>query len=355
MSNHSKRRVRWVSNSFKGCRETQWCKLKLMGLPSTRDPYYPELTPPYDSGHHSYQRQYPGYIDVTPRPQPQPKPKYWLHITLFLLTIASTTLIQGWLFSASLLAILTAHEFGHYFTAKYWGVPATLPYFIPFPSLFGTLGAVIKMSPRIPHRRALFDIASTGPLAGLMLALPLTFYGVSKSTIVPTSVLPENVVNFHDPLIFRGILWLADTLAGIRVATSLPNLSFPGWEIGVIQMGPGFALLLHPIALAGWAGLFVTALNLLPIGQLDGGHITHSLFDTRSHAVARTMFVGLLAFSLWKMTIAWIPMMVLLLIFGVRHPRQMDDGRPLGTSRILLGALLAIIFVTCFSLTPITL
>ena len=98
-----------------------------------------------------------------------PKPKIWLHIGLFLATVFSTTLVGGWIFSAGLLGILTAHEFGHYFAARYWRVPVSLPYFIPFPiSLFGTLGAFIRMSPRIPSRRALFDIAAAGPLAGLV-------------------------------------------------------------------------------------------------------------------------------------------------------------------------------------------
>src|SRR5690242_7572036 len=175
-----------------------------MGLPSTRDPYYPP-PPPYASEPDPYHYQYPGYIDVTPRPQPQPKPKYWLHIGLFLLTIASTTLIQGWLFSASLLAILTAHEFGHYFTAKYWGVPATLPYFIPFPSLFGTLGAVIKMSPRIPHRRALFDIAAAVPLAGLVVALPITYIGITLSRIIPKSSIPESSISLSEPFLFQAL------------------------------------------------------------------------------------------------------------------------------------------------------
>ena len=307
-----------------------------MGLPSTRDPYYPPLPPPYGSApepyHDPYRYQYPGSIDVTPRPAPQPKPKYWLHLGLFLLTIASTTLIQGWLFSASLLAILTAHEFGHYFTAKYWGVPATLPYFIPFPSLFGTLGAVIKMSPRIPHRRALFDIAAAGPLAGLIVALPITYIGITLSQIIPKSSIPENSISLSEPLLFQAIGWLAHG-----------------------SLTDNVDVMLHPMAFAGWAGLFVTALNLLPIGQLDGGHITHSVFDLRSHVVAKTMFAGLLAFSIFKMSFTWVPMMILLLIFGVKHPRQMDDGLPLGALRVSLGVLLAIVFITCFSLTPITL
>ncbi|MSO21092.1 MAG: site-2 protease family protein [Acidobacteria bacterium] len=294
---------------------------------STRDPYSPPLPKPYVYSPEPY--RYPSYSDTT-LPVP-PKPKYWLHILLFALTTVSTTLIQGWLFSASLLAILTAHEFGHYFAAKYWRVPATLPYFIPFPSLFGTMGAFIKMSPRIPHRRALFDIAAAGPLAGLIVALPVTYIGITLSRIIPKTAVPGNSISLSEPLLFQGLSWLAH-----------------GSQADSVDM------MLHPLAFAGWAGLFVTALNLLPIGQLDGGHISHSLFGARSRAVAMSMFAGLLAYSVWDFTPTWIPLMILLLVFGVKHPRQIDDGLPLGWPRTSLGVLLAVIFFTCFSLSPIT-
>jgi membrane-associated protease RseP (regulator of RpoE activity) len=112
-------------------------------------------------------------------------------------------------------------------------------------------------------------------------------------------------------------------------------------------------VMLHPLAFAGWAGMFVTALNLLPIGQLDGGHVTHALFGERSRLVAFAMFGGLVVFSLWQREITWIPLMLFLLLFGIRHPRIYDDARPLGTVRVLLGLLLGIVFATCFSLVPI--
>jgi membrane-associated protease RseP (regulator of RpoE activity) len=297
---------------------------------STRDPYYPNLPVPYGPETDPYRHQFPGYINVTP--PAVPKPKYWLHIGLFVLTIATTTLMQGWMFSASLLAILTAHEFGHYFAARYWGVPATLPYFIPFPSLFGTLGALIKMSPRIPNRRALFDIAAAGPLAGLVVALPVTYFGITLSHIIPKSSIPDGSISLSEPLLFQGL-----------------NLLAHG------RLGDNVDMMLHPLAFAGWAGLFVTALNLLPIGQLDGGHIVHSLFGNRSHLVAKVMFAVLGLYSLWTMSITWLPLMVLLLFFGVKHPSQNDDGNPLGFTRLALGALLAAVFFTCFSLAPISL
>ncbi|MBI3933061.1 MAG: site-2 protease family protein [Acidobacteria bacterium] len=290
------------------------------------------------------------------QPPSLPRPKYWLHLLLFLGTIASTLFVggmddhafqlfqgwhilegmgviasNGWLYSAALLAILTAHEFGHYFTAKYYHVPASPPYFIPFPfSLFGTLGAVIRMSPRIPNRRALFDIAAAGPLAGLIPAIPITFLGLTLSRAVDKANIPEGAIHFADPLLFKALSWAA---------------------LG--QLSPDVEIMIHPLAYAGWVGMFVTALNLLPIGQLDGGHITHALFGGRSRLVAFGMFGGLLAFSLWENTFTWVPLLVLLFFFGIQHPRIQDDGLPLGAARQAVGLLLGIVFVTCFSLVPV--
>jgi membrane-associated protease RseP (regulator of RpoE activity) len=291
------------------------------------------------------------------QPVVPPRPRYWLHILLFVGTIASTLFVggmndqafqlaqgghflealgivaaRGWVYSAALLAILTAHEFGHYFTAKYYRVPASLPYFIPFPfSLFGTLGAVIRMSPRIPNRRALFDIAAAGPLGGLIPAIPITYMGLALSTTINKADIPQGAIHFADPLLFKALGWLA--LGGLS---------------------PDVELMIHPLAYAGWVGMFVTALNLLPIGQLDGGHIAHALFGRRSRLVAFAMFGGLLAFSFWANTFVWVPLLVLLFFFGIQHPRIQDDGRPLGSARLAVGVLLGIVFATCFSLIPIS-
>lgn len=265
------------------------------------------------------------------QPAAAPRPKYWLHILLFVGTIGSTLLVGGWVYSAALLTILTAHEFGHYFTARHYRVPASLPYFIPLPiPPFGTLGAVIRMSPRIPNRRALFDIAAAGPLAGLIPAIPFTYLGLTLSSPVSKASVPAGVLHFADPLLFKALGWLA---------------------LG--RLNPDAELMIHPLAYAGWVGLFVTALNLLPIGQLDGGHIAHALFGRHSRLVAFGMFGGLLAFSLWKSTIIWVPLLVLLFFFGIKHPHIADDGRPLGAARQGLGVLLGVVFATCFTLIPV--
>ena len=260
-----------------------------------------------------------------------PQQRLWVHILLFGLTVLSTVFVGGVSFSAGLLSILLAHEFGHYFAAKYYKVPASLPYFIPFPiSLFGTLGAVIRMSPRIPHRRALFDIAAAGPLAGLVLAIPLTYVGILFSQLIPNRAMPSGVITLGEPFLFQGLSWLAHG-----------------------SVGQDIDVLLHPLAFAGWAGMFVTALNLLPIGQLDGGHIVHSLFGTRSRQVAFGMFGGLALYSVASQKFTWLPLLILLLVIGIQHPRSHDDGLPLGRSRLYLGILLAVVFLTCFSLDPL--
>lgn len=270
-----------------------------------------------------------------------PRQRVWLHVLLFLLTICTTVWVgrmlfgsyaQGRIFSIGLLSILTAHEFGHYFTLRKYRVPASLPYFIPLPfPPFGTFGAVIRMSPQIPHRRALFDIAAAGPLAGFILALPLTYAGILRSAIVQKEAISGNSITLGDPLLFRGLEWLAHgTLAS------------------------NFDVLLHPLAYAGWAGMFVTALNLLPVGQLDGGHISQALFGSRSRLVAFAMFFGLGLYSIVSHNKTWIFLLILLLLMGIQHPRSMDDGYPIGLTRQILGVVLAVIFITCFSLMPIT-
>jgi membrane-associated protease RseP (regulator of RpoE activity) len=298
---------------------------------STRDPYYPPAPAREAPDADPYRCQYPGYIDVTPAPPPAPpKPRYWLHAALYLLTIASTTLIGGWEFSASLLAILTAHEFGHYFAARRYRVHASLPYFIPTPlPPFGTMGALIRMSSRIPTRQALFDIGAAGPLAGLVVAIPVSLVGIALSDLVPTAFVGENSIRLGEPYLFQAMVWL--------VKGSTPE---------------NVELMLHPLAYAGWAGLFVTAFNLLPMGQLDGGHISHALSSRHSSRIAMAFFAGMVVYSVAQGEYQWTLLLALLLIFGVRHPRMYDDPRPLDALRIALGALLAIIFITCFSFTP---
>ena len=267
-----------------------------------------------------------GYQTFVPRPRPR-RQKIWLHVLLFVLTVASTTYMIGPLYSACIMSILTAHEFGHYFAAKYHRVPATLPYFIPFPSYFGTLGAVIRMSPAIPSRRALFDIAAAGPIAGLVVAFPVSVVGVFLSNQVQAQPSQATIM-LGDPLIFRALQWLF--------------------------FGPtpeGTDLFLHPIAFAGWVGLFVTALNLLPISQLDGGHINYALFGRRSRAVSLVAFVGLGAVTIFY-GYQYTLILVLLWFMGIAHPPTLNDAVELGPTRRRIGVFLWIVFILCFSPAP---
>ena len=254
--------------------------------------------------------------------------RIWLHVALFLATVASTSLMVSPLYSACVMAILTAHEFGHYFAARHHMVPATLPYFIPAPFLFGTMGAVIRMSPFIPNRRALFDIAAAGPLAGIALAVPISFVGMLKAERVPIQEDSLSIV-FGDPLLFQ---------AFERLLFGAPS--------------EGTVLMINDVAFAGWVGLFVTALNLLPIGQLDGGHVSYAVFSRRSRTFAWAAF-GILAAICAATDMQYLLLLVLLFFMGISHPPTLNDELPLGRSRTRVALLLLVVFVLCFTPVPL--
>ena len=255
-----------------------------------------------------------------------------VHIGLFLLTILSTYLSHGILYSLSIISILLAHEMGHYLMCRKYGIGATLPFFIPFPipqlNPFGTLGAVIKMRGRIPNRRALFDIGAAGPLAGLVITIPVLIIGLQKSTFVPLTDIPQGSLFLGESLLFSQ---LAKLILGATPA--------------------GYDTLLHPMAFAGWAGLFVTALNLLPIGQLDGGHILYSLFGYRSQQIYKfTMGAFIVICAVWYP--GWLLFIILLLWFGYRHPAPDNDFIPLDPKRKLIGYFTFIVFLISFIPVP---
>jgi membrane-associated protease RseP (regulator of RpoE activity) len=194
-----------------------------------------------------------------------------LNVLLFVLTVVSlfwtgmedprAGLLSGWPYAVPLISILVAHEFGHYFAARYHGVPASLPYFLPLPKLgFGTLGAVIAMRDRIRSRNALLDIGASGPIAGMLVAVPVVFWGIAHSPVTLSSPPYDQE---GQSLIYVAIKWLVH---------------------GPIPAGHDVRL--HPAALAGWVGLFLTMINLLPFGQLDGGHVAYALFGERYNRVA---------------------------------------------------------------------
>ena len=244
-------------------------------------------------------------------------------------------LAQGATFSASLLAILFSHEMGHYLACRYYKVNATLPYFIPAPPIFlaGTFGAFIKIRSPIPSRRALFDIGLAGPLAGFIVAVPLSVIGVL--TMGPPQPPPaEGAIFFNDPLLFR----LIAKLMGVPLdPNALPN----------------------PYYMAAWIGLLVTSLNLMPVGQLDGGHGTFALFGPGAHRlIARVAFISTAALAilgfLWHHSPSGFLYTVLLAIMlRVPHPAP-AVMEPLGAKRILIAILTLAVFILCFWPFPIT-
>ena len=266
---------------------------------------------------------------------PPPKRKVSIHVLLFVLTLFSTYFVAlgdgpvGALwYSLGIIAILLTHEMGHYLMAKKHGVPATLPYFIPLPlPPFGTMGAVIKMEGRIPDRRALFDVGVAGPLAGLIMIIPAILIGLRFSRVVALSSLGAGTLSLGDSLLFS-------LLARISVG-ALP---------------PGQDVVLHPLAFAGWVGLLVTAMNLLPIGQLDGGHMMYALFWKKSRMVSN-FFYGVFLFICLFYYVGWLLLVVVLTIIR-RHPPTLDDDLPLDRKRQIIGVLTLILFVTAFTPVP---
>ena len=267
--------------------------------------------------------------------RPRPRHRYWLHALLLLATLLSTTivgagmahsfaqsqpidfgenltgylemwhrpsyLLPGLPFSLTLLTILLAHEFGHFLTARYYLVDASLPFFIPFPSLIGTMGAFIRIRSAILSKRVLFDIGIAGPLAGFVALV--------------------------SPLIIRMIEWVR----------------FPGVPMQDIY--------LHPVARAAWVGLLATALNLLPIGQLDGGHILYAFLGERTRYLSR-IFIFILVLMGTFITYSWLVWAALLFFFGMRHPAIVDP-QPLGRLRIRLAVAALAIFILSFTAAPV--
>lgn len=246
-------------------------------------------------------------------------------------------LAKGLLFTFTLLTILGAHELGHYFACRHYGIRATLPFFIPAPpalNLLGTFGAVIKIKEPIRSRRALFDIGIAGPLAGFAFALPAAIIGlIFAAPATPSAVSAANGgIQFQDPLLF--IL--------ISKVLGLPE-----------------AIEWNPIYWAAWGTLLVTALNLFPVGQLDGGHVVYALVGRRTHMwVSRITAVACGVLAVYSIVVHQPPVyalwtVVLLFLMKVGHPPLVEE-EPLGAARITLAVIAALVFMLCFMRFPIT-
>lgn len=227
-----------------------------------------------------------------------------------------------------LLGILLAHEMGHYLACRYYRIEATLPFFIPAPTLIGTLGAFIKIQSPITRKKQLFDIGVSGPLAGFVLALPALVYGLALSKVVPSLPREETLV-FGEPLLLQ---WIG-------------NILFR-------HIPPGSDLFLHPVGFAGWVGILVTSFNLFPVGQLDGGHVAYALVGPKARPLAKIFLVVffLMGIFFW---VGWIVWALVILLLGLKHPRVMDEGEKLSAVRYGIGFLLLIIFLVSFMPAPI--
>lgn len=314
--------------------------------------------------------------------EPQPR-KTWINLVLFIITFFSVLFagvyysysgpmvsdlsiiwshVQPKLgeslgFAVSLLAILTAHEFGHYFTARKHKTKVTLPYFIPFPiSPFGTMGAFINLQEPPKNKRVLLDIGIAGPLAGLVVAVPVLLYGLSLSSV---QRLPQQI---SSPFFFEGNSLLYLSLKYIVHGQWLPQpADIQGLELltywlrffftGAPLPHGGYDVVIHPVAWAGWAGLLVTALNLLPAGQLDGGHLVYGLFGDLARKIWPYLLVilGVLGF-VWS---GWWLWAVLILIFGRARAQPLDQITELDPRRKILALFGLIIFVLVFIPVPI--
>jgi membrane-associated protease RseP (regulator of RpoE activity) len=282
----------------------------------------------------------------------------WLHVLFFAVTIATTTfvgadhyasflsdftnlslrpsipalLVRGFWYSGTILSILGCHELGHYFACRYYDVDASLPYFIPAPlPLTGTLGAFIRIRELIPTKRMLFDIGIAGPIAGFAVAVPALFIGLAMSHVV--RVPPDFTgVELGEPLLFK--------LASTVLWGTPPQ---------------GYSLNLHPMAFAAWFGLLATALNLFPIGQLDGGHISYAVLGRRSSQVTLATVGVVIALSYFAMSwrVWTVLIIVMLFAFGRHHPRTIDEDVPLDRTRMILALVALVMFIVCFTPAPI--
>jgi Zn-dependent protease len=240
--------------------------------------------------------------------------------------VMSANWTEGLIYMAAVIGILLTHEMGHFLQTVRYGVPASLPYFIPVPIILtGTMGAVIGMEGSRANRKQLFDIGLSGPIAGLIVSLPIIWFGIESARVAPIT----GEIQLGDPLIFK---LLRDYLR--------PELG----SAGVLDKN-------NPLLMAGWVGMLITGLNMLPISQLDGGHVIYGLFGPKSRLVARAFLIAAILFVVVGEHYNWTVMLVLVILLGVDHPPTRDDNVKLGPMRTAIGYASLAIPVLCF--TPV--
>ncbi len=261
----------------------------------------------------------------------------WVNFLLLIATIFTTTYVGsffypqpnifgGLMFSAAIMSVLGSHEMGHYFAARRWKMKTSLPYFIPFPTIIGTMGAIIKHKGAIPNRKALFDVGVAGPVAGIVVSILVLVVGLK----IPYELSGEPGIYIGTPLLFDVVVKLV------------------GFEGEVV----------HPVAFAGWVGLFVTFLNMLPVGQLDGGHVARAMFGKSAEVISKSvplLLIGL-GFYLSAYSIptgVWIVWGLITFFFALSpHPEPLDDTTPIDRKRFLLGIVAFLLAILCFTPVP---
>ncbi|MFN7981079.1 MAG: site-2 protease family protein [Vicinamibacterales bacterium] len=295
-------------------------------------------------------------------PRPKFRDRRWLHLLLLLATIGTTTfvggmhyasfvsdfgstdvplttvqlLVSGLWYSATVLTILGCHELGHYLACRYYDVDASLPFFIPFLipiPIFqtGTFGAFIRIREPIPSKRMLFDIGIAGPIAGFIIAVPAMFIGMAMSNVLPVPQMMDGI-NLGEPLLLK---------LAARLLLGTPPA--------------GYDVNLHPMTVGAWFGLIATSLNLFPIGQLDGGHISYAVLGRKSSHVTLVMIGCALVLTWFSPSwMVWTGLMVVMLfVFGRHHPRTFDEEVPLDSRRKWLALFAVVMFILCFTPAPI--
>jgi membrane-associated protease RseP (regulator of RpoE activity) len=275
------------------------------------------------------------------------KERRWINVVLAVATIFTTMVVGSLLFGAdpitspadvlkglpftiAIMTVLGAHEAGHYIVAKKHGMRTSLPYFIPFPNMIGTMGAVIKNKGPIPSRKALFDVGISGPLIGLIVSVAVTIIGLLQP---PITQVPEGMsIELGLPLLFE------------LITRIVPNAE---------------TMMMHPIAFAGWVGMLVTALNLIPAGQLDGGHVLRAMIGEKAKDVSRIIPFILISLGFYVTYILerdgflWVVWGLFLSFFAAAgHPKPLDDDVPLGKGRMAMGIIIFILGLLCFTLVP---
>ncbi|HKQ97595.1 MAG TPA: site-2 protease family protein [Candidatus Polarisedimenticolia bacterium] len=288
---------------------------------------------------------------VSPTLGKRRRPTHWLYPGLFLLTVLwtwsagalmsgdSTRLVpwptdlwgrpgawlEGLSYALGVILILGAHEMGHYVACRLYRIDATLPLFLPAPNPFGTFGAVIRIRSPFPSRKALFDVGIAGPIAGFVVAIPIVLYGLAHSTA--GGPMPEGTLSLSSCLLLDGLY----------------PLYFPAAPTPIH---------LHPAFVAGWLGLFVTSLNLIPLAQLDGGHILYAVAPRRHESLSRVLLVVMSAVGAASGGYHLVLFALIFAVLGIRHPATLDDAEPLGAGRRVLAGVALGIFVITFIAAP---